>query len=211
MKRYGRASLRRCLAALFAALMVFSVLPLTAMAEGIEGPSDNAARAAVGGDAEALAIGGEERPNATTVYYKPVTSIDTSKQYLITTKYSGTVYAMTSDYYNTSNSRQLVGASVTTATINGETCVQDANISNKYLWTFSAPSDGTIKNAETNTYLAATSGYLVLSDSGATFSYSSNKLYSSAGGNYPYIGFSSSLFSSDKYFDFDTSAATITL
>ena len=58
MKQYGRASLRRCLAALFAALMVFSVLPLTAMAEGIEGPSDNAAKAAVGGDAEALAIGG---------------------------------------------------------------------------------------------------------------------------------------------------------
>lgn len=67
MKQYGRASLRRCLAALFAALMVFSVLPLTAMAEGIEGLSDNTARAAVGGDAEALAIGGEERPNATTV------------------------------------------------------------------------------------------------------------------------------------------------
>ena len=67
MKQYGRASLRRCLAVLFAALMVFSVLPLTAMAEGIEGPSDNTARAAVGGDAEALAIGGEERPNATTV------------------------------------------------------------------------------------------------------------------------------------------------
>lgn len=67
MKQYGRASLRRCLAALFAALMVFSVLPLTAMAEGIEGPSDNTAKAAVGGDAEALAIGGEERPNATTV------------------------------------------------------------------------------------------------------------------------------------------------
>lgn len=210
MKQYGRASLRRCLAVLFAALMVFSVLPLTAMAEGIEGLSDNTARAAVGGDAEALAIGGEERPNATTVYYKPVTSIDTSKQYLITATYSGTVYAMTSDYYNTNYSRQLVGASVETATINGETCVQDANISNKYLWTFSAPSDGTIKNAETNTYLAAnTSSYLILSDSGATFSYSSNKLYSSAVVDYPYIGFSSS----NKYFDFYTSAsaATITL
>ena len=105
MKQYGRASLRRCLAALFAALMVFSVLPLTAMAEGIEGPSDNTAKAAVGGDAEALAIGGEERPNAATVYYKPVTStsIDTSKQYLITTKYSGTVYAMTSEYYRSSS------------------------------------------------------------------------------------------------------------
>lgn len=214
MKQYGRASLRRCLAALFAALMVFSVLPLTAMAEGIEGPSDNAARAAVGGDAEALAIGGEERSNAATVYYKPVTSIDTSKQYLITTKYSGTVYAMTSDYYNTSNSRQLVGASVTTAAINGETCVQDANISNKYLWTFSAPSDGTIKNAETSTYLAAdASGYLILSDSGATFSYDSNKLSLSEGGNYPYIGFYSSLLGSDTYFDFykSTSAAPITL
>lgn len=214
MKQYGRASLRRCLAALFAALMVFSVLPLTAMAEGIEGPSDNTARAAVGGDAEALAIGGEERPNAATVYYKPVTSIDTSKQYLITTKYSGTVYAMTSDYYNTSNSRQLVGASVTTAAINGETCVQDANISNKYLWTFSAPSDGTIKNTETSTYLAAdASGYLILSDSGATFSYDSNKLSLSEGGNYPYIGFYSSLLGSDTYFDFykSTSAAPITL
>ena len=66
MKQHGRASLRRCLAVLFAALMVFSVLPLTAMAEGIEGLSDNTAKAAVGG-AEALAIGGEERPNATTV------------------------------------------------------------------------------------------------------------------------------------------------
>ena len=194
MKQYGRASLRRCLAALFAALMVFSVLPLTAMAEGIEGPSDNAARAAVGGDAEALAIGGEERSNAATVYYKPVTSIDTSKQYLITTTYGGTVYAMTSDYYNTSG--QLVGASVATATINGKTCVQDANISNKYLWTFSAPSGGTIKNAETNTYLAANTSYysiyLILSDSGATFSYNSNALSSSAVVDYPYIAFSSS-------------------
>lgn len=214
MKQYGRASLRRCLAALFAALMVFSVLPLTAMAEGIEGPSANAARAAVGGDAEALAIGGEERPNAATVYYKPVTSIDTSKQYLITTTYSGTVYAMTSDYYNTSNSRQLVGASVKTATINGETCVQDANISNKYLWTFSTTSGGTIKNAETNTYLAAdTSSYLILSGNGATFLYNSDKLSLSEGGNYPYIGFYSSLLGSDTYFDFykSTSAATITL
>ncbi len=214
MKQYGRASLRRCLAALFAALMVFSVLPLTAMAEGIEGPSANAAKAAVGGDAEALAIGGEERPNAATVYYKPVTSIDTAKQYLITTTYSGTVYAMTSDYYNTSNSRQLVGASVKTATINGETCVQDANISNKYLWTFSTTSGGTIKNAETNTYLAAdASSYLILSDSGATFSYNSKKLSLSEGGSYPYIGFYSSLLGSDTYFDFYklTSAATITL
>lgn len=209
MKQYGRASLRRCLAALFAALMVFSVLPLTAMAEGIEGPSDNAARAAVGGDAEALAIGGEERPNATTVYYKPVTSIDTSKQYLITTTYSGTVYAMTSDYYNTSG--QLVGASVATATINGETCVQDANISNKYLWTFSTTSGGTIKNAETNTYLAANaSSYLILSDSGATFSYNSNALSLSNGGNYPYIGFNRS-FLGGSYFSFSSSAATITL
>lgn len=213
MKQYGRASLRRCLAALFAALMVFSVLPLTAMAEGIEGLSDNTAKAAVGGDAEALAIGGEERSNAATVYYKPVTSIDTSKQYLITTTYSGTVYAMTSDYYNTNYSRQLVGASVETATINGETCVQDANISNKYLWTFSDTTGGTIKNAETNTYLAADASsyliYLILSDSGATFSYNSNALYSSAGGDYPYIAFSSSY----KYFDFDTSeyAANITL
>lgn len=214
MKQYGRASLRRCLAALFAALMVFSVLPLTAMAEGIEGLSDNAARAAVGGDAEALAIGGEERPNAATVYYKPATSIDTSKQYLITTTDSNrTVYAMTSDYYDTNNSCQLVGASVATATINGETCVQDANISNKYLWTFSTESGGTIKNAETKTYLdlavdAYNYIYLILSDSGATFSYNSNKLYSSAGGGYLlYIGFSSS----DKYFGMSTSAANITL
>lgn len=108
MKQYGRDSLRRCLAALFAALMVFSVLPLTAMAEGIEGPSANAAKAAVGGDAEALAIGGEERPNAATVYYKPVTSIDTSKQYLITATDSGTVYAMTSKYYSSSSNLQAV-------------------------------------------------------------------------------------------------------
>lgn len=206
MKQYGRASLRRCLAALFAALMVFSVLPLTAMAEGIEGPSDNAARAAVGGDAEALAIGGEERPNAATVYYKPATSIDTSKQYLITTKYSGTVYAMTSKYYN-SSSGGLKAVSLTADSNEYIQASANTAIDNTCLWTFSTTSGGTIKNAETNTYLAATSDYLVLSSSGATFSYNSNALSLSNGGNYPYIAFSSSY----KYFDFDSSAATITL
>lgn len=208
MKQYGRASLRRCLAVLFAALMVFSVLPLTAMAEGIEGPSDNAARAAVGGDAEALAIGGEERPNATTVYYKPVTSIDTSKQYLITTTdSSGTVYAMTSDY---SQSGGLQAVSLT-ADDNGYIQASDNTaINDTCLWTFSAPSGGTIKNAKTNTYLAAdTSGYLVLSSSGVTFSYGSNQLSSYNFYSYPYIAFLSSY----KCFDFDASeyAANITL
>ena len=214
MKQYGRASLRRCLAALFAALMVFSVLPLTAMAEGIEGPSDNAARAAVGGDAEALAIGGEERSNAATVYYKPVTSIDTSKQYLITTTDNGTVYAMTSDYYDTNYSRQLVGASVATATINGETCVQDANISNKYLWTFSAPSGGKVTNVSTGTQLYFDSSSITLESSGNTLVYNGGNLY------YYYSSFFSTYYyylrydSSDSYFaatSDSSSAAPITL
>ena len=210
MKQHGRASLRRCLAVLFAALMVFSVLPLTAMAEGIEGPSDNAARAAVGGDAEALAIGGEERSNAATVYYKPVTAIDTSKQYLITTTdSSGTVYAMTSEYYN-SSSGGLKAVSLTADSNGYIQASANTAIDNTCLWTFSTTSGGTIKNAETNTYLAANASYyLILSDSGATFSYNSNALSLSNGGSYPYIAFSSS----DKYFDFYTSAsaATITL
>ena len=208
MKQYGRASLRRCLAVLFAALMVFSVLPLTAMAEGIEGPSDNAARAAVGGDAEALAIGGEERSNAATVYYKPATAIDTSKQYLITTTdSSGTVYAMTSDY---SQSGGLQAVSLT-ADDNGYIQASDNTaINDTCLWTFSTTSGGKVKNAKTNTYLAAdTSGYLVLSSSGVTFSYGSNQLSSNDVSSYPYIAF----FSSYKCFDFDASeyAATITL
>ncbi|MDD7415377.1 MAG: Ig-like domain-containing protein [Eubacteriales bacterium] len=212
MKQHGRASLRRCLAVLFAALMVFSVLPLTAMAEGIEGPSDNAARAAVGGDAEALAIGGEERSNAATVYYKRAQSIDTSKQYLITTTDNGTVYAMTSKYYN-SSSGGLKAVSLTADSNGYIQASANTAIDNTCLWTFSTTSGGTIKNAETNTYLAAGVYsyliYLILSDSGATFSYNSNALYSSAGGDYPYIAFSSSY----KYFDFYTSesAATITL
>lgn len=213
MKQYGRASLRRCLAALFAALMVFSVLPLTAMAEGIEGPSDNAAKAAVGGDAEALAIGGEERPNATTVYYKPVKAIDTSKQYLITTTdISGTVYAMTSDYYNTSNSRQLIGASVKTAAINGETCVQDANISNKYLWKFSETGGGNVTNVSTNTQLSFYSSYITLKSpgDGDTLVYSGGKLYYSGFLSTYYLRYSSS----DSYFaatSDSSSAAPITL
>ena len=207
MKQYGRASLRRCLAVLFAALMVFSVLPLTAMAEGIEGPSDNTARAAVGGDAEALAIGGEERPNATTVYYKPVESIDPSKQYLITAKDGGTVYAMTSDY------SQSGGLQAVSLTADGNGYIQASDntaIDNTCLWTFSTENGGTIKNAKTNTYLAAdTSGYLVLSSSGVTFSYGSNQLSSYNFYSYPYIAFLSSY----KCFDFDASeyAANITL
>lgn len=207
MKQYGRASLRRCLAALFAALMVFSVLPLTAMAEGIEGPSDNAARAAVGGDAEALAIGGEERSNATTVYYKPATSIDTSKQYLITTKDNGTVYAMTSEYFD-SSSGGLQAVSLTADSNGYIQASANTDIDNTCLWTFSTTSGGKVKNAETNTYLAATTyDHLVLSSSGVTFSYGSNQLSSADVSSYPYIAFSSTY----KYFDFKSFAATITL
>lgn len=206
MKQYGRASLRRCLAALFAALMVFSVLPLTAMAEGIEGPSDNAARAAVGGDAEALAIGGEERSNAATVYYKPVTSIDTSKQYLIAVTSGTDVYAMTSKYYSSSGGLQAVSL---TADSNGYIQASaNTDIDNTCLWTFSTTSGGKVKNAETNTYLAATIyDHLVLSSSGVTFSYGSNQLSSADVSSDPYIAFSSTY----KYFDFKSFAATITL
>lgn len=206
MKQHGRASLRRCLAVLFAALMVFSVLPLTAMAEGIEGPSDNTAKAAVGG-AEALAIGGEERSNAATVYYKPATSIDTSKQYLITTKDNGTVYAMTSEYFDSSSG--VLQAVSLTADSNGYIQASaNTDIDNTCLWTFSTTSGGKVKNAETNTYLAATIyDHLVLSSSGVTFSYGSNQLSSADVSSYPYIAFSSTY----KYFDFKSFAATITL
>lgn len=208
MKRYGRASLRRCLAVLFAALMVFSVLPLTAMAEGIEGPSANAARAAVGGDAEALAIGGEERPNATTVYYKPVTSIDTSKQYLITATYSGTVYAMTSEYYSSSSNLQAVSL---TADGNGYIQASDNTaIDDTYLWTFSTTSGGKVTNVSTGTQLYFDSSSITLESSGDTLVYSGGKLYYSGFLSTYYLRYSSS----DSYFtatSSSSSASTITL
>lgn len=211
MKQYGRASLRRCLAALFAALMVFSVLPLTAMAEGIEGPSDNAARAAVGGDAEALAIGGEERSNATTVYYKPVTSIDTSKQYLITTTYNGTVYAMTSEYYNSSSSSNLKAASLTAESNGYIQASGNTAIDNTYLWTFSTTSGGKVTNVDTGTqlYFNTYSSSITLMSSGSTLVYSGGKLYYSDFFSSYYLSYSSS----GSYFTTSSSsnAATITL
>lgn len=177
MKQYGRASLRRCLAVLFAALMVFSVLPLTAMAEGIEGPSDNAARAAVGGDAEALAIGGEERSNAATVYYKPATSIDTSKQYLIAVTSGTDVYAMTSEYYDSSSSSNLKAASLT-ADSNGYIQASDNTaINNTYLWTFSTTGGGNVTNVSTKTKLYFDSSSITLNSSGTQLVYSGGKLY----------------------------------
>lgn len=207
MKQYGRASLRRCLAALFAALMVFSVLPLTAMAEGIEGPSTNAAKAAVGGDAEALAIGGEERPNAATVYYKPVTSIDTSKQYLITATDSGTVYAMTSKYYSSSSNLQAVSL---TADSNGYIQASDNTaIDNTCLWTFSTTSGGKVTNVSTETQLYFNSSSITLESSGDTLVYSGGNLYYSSIFSY-YLRYSSS----GSYFTAtlsSSSAATITL
>lgn len=210
MKQYGRASLRRCLAALFAALMVFSVLPLTAMAEGIEGPSDNAARAAVGGDAEALAIGGEERPNATTVYYKPVTTIDTSKQYLITTTYNGTVYAMTSAYY--SSNSNLKAASLTAESNGYIQASGNTAIDNTYLWTFSTTSGGKVTNVDTGTqlYFNTYSSSITLMSSGSTLDYSGGKLYYSDFFSSYYLSY----YSSDSYFTATSSssnAATITL
>lgn len=212
MKQYGRASLRRCLAALFAALMVFSVLPLTAMAEGIEGPSDNTARAAVGGDAEALAIGGEERPNATTVYYKPATSIDTSKQYLITKTDGRTVYAMTSEYYSSSSDLQAVSL---TADDNGYIQASDNTaINDTCLWTFSTENGGKVTNVSTGTQLYFYSSSITLMSSGNTLVYSGGKLY------YYYSSFLSTYYyylrydSSDSYFtatSSSSSAANITL
>lgn len=212
MKQYGRASLRRCLAVLFAALMVFSVLPLTAMAEGIEGPSDNAARAAVGGDAEALAIGGEERPNATTVYYKPVTSIDTAKQYLIAVTSGTDVYAMTSEYYSSSGDLQAVSL-----TAEGSGYIQaSANtaINDTCLWTFSATSGGKVTNVSTGTQLYFYSSSITLESSGNTLVYNGGNLY------YYYSSFFSTYYyylrydSSDSYFaatSDSSSAAPITL
>lgn len=209
MKQYGRASLRRCLAALFAALMVFSVLPLTAMAEGIEGPSTNAAKAAVGGDAEALAIGGEERPNAATVYYMPATSIDTSKQYLIAVTSGTDVYAMTSEYYNSSSSINLKAASLT-ADGNGYIQASDNTaIDDTYLWTFSETNGGKVTNVKTGTRLYFLISSIKLDSSGDTLVYD--------GGNLYYSGiFTSYLryYSSESYFaatSDSSSAATITL
>ncbi|MGN0766435.1 MAG: Ig-like domain-containing protein [Christensenellales bacterium] len=206
MKQHGRASLRRCLAVLFAALMVFSVLPLTAMAEGIEGLSDNTAKAAVGG-AEALAIGGEERPNATTVYYKPVTSIDTSKQYLITATYSGTVYAMTSEYYSSSSNLQ---AASLTADGNGYIQASDNTaIDNTYLWTFSTTSGGKVTNVSTGTQLYFYISSITLMSSGDTLVYSGGNLYYSGSSSY-YLRY----YSSYSYFtatSYSSSASTITL
>lgn len=212
MKQYGRASLRRCLAVLFAALMVFSVLPLTAMAEGIEGPSANAAKAAVGGDAEALAIGGEERPNATTVYYKPVESIDPSKQYLITKTDGRTVYAMTSEYYSSSSDLQAVSL---TADDNGYIQASaNTAIDNTCLWTFSTENGGKVTNVSTGTQLYFYSSSITLMSSGNTLVYSGGNLY------YYYSSFFSTYYyylrydSSDSYFtatSSSSSAATITL
>lgn len=207
MKQYGRASLRRCLAALFAALMVFSVLPLTAMAEGIEGPSANAAKAAVGGDAEALAIGGEERPNAATVYYKPVTSIDTAKQYLIAVTSGTDVYAMTSKYY--SSSGNLKAASLTADSNEYIQASANTAIDDTYLWTFSETNGGKVTNVKTGTQLYFLISSIKLDSSGDTLVY--------GGGNLYYSGiFTSYLryYSSESYFaatSDSSSAATITL
>lgn len=213
MKQHGRASLRRCLAALFAALMVFSVLPLTAMAEGIEGPSDNAARAAVGGDAEALAIGGEERSNAATVYYKPATSIDASKQYLITTTDNGTVYAMTSEYYDSSSSSNLKAAPLT-AESNGYIQASDNTaIDNTYLWTFSTTSGGNVTNVSTKTKLYFDSSSITLNSSGTQLAYSGGKLYYHFSYIYDYYYYLC-YYSSGSYFaatESSSNAATITL
>lgn len=216
MKRYGRASLRRCLAVLFAALMVFSVLPLTAMAEGIEGLSDNTARAAVGGDAEALAIGGEERPNATTVYYRPVTStsIDTSKQYLIAVTSGTDVYAMTSEYYDSSSSSNLKAAPLTAESNGYIQASGNTAIDNTYLWTFSTTGGGNVTNVSTKTKLYFDSSSITLNSSGTQLVYSGGKLYYHFSyiiyDYYYYLSYSSS----GSYFaatESSSSAATITL
>lgn len=211
MKQYGRASLRRCLAVLFAALMVFSVLPLTAMAEGIEGPSDNTARAAVGGDAEVLAIGGEERSNATTVYYKRAQSIiDPSKQYLITKTDGRTVYAMTSEYYSQSGDLQAVSL---TADDNGYIQASDNTaINDTCLWTFSAANGGKVTNVSTNKQLYFYSSYITLESSGTTLFYSGSNLYYSRG--WLYDSYYLRYYSSGSCFTVtssSSSAATITL
>ena len=219
MKQFGNNLLRKCLAVFFAALMVFSILPMSALAEAFESLADE-------GTAE---IGNLNKDNiselesrsatkAITYTYELATSIEAGEEYLITYTYSSTPYVLTTTLYNTSSARYPRFAAAT-VTANGSgydiamsTTTYGSDV-NTFLYTAggNSTSGWTFYNDSLGKYLAFdASGYPAFATSGLIeWTYSNGSLRNTdyTGDNDVYAGFNTSY----KYLSYSSSAVAFTL
>ena len=163
MKQFGNNLLRKCLAVFFAALMVFSILPMSALAEAFESLADE-------GTAE---IGNLNKDNiselesrsatkAITYTYELATAPTAGETYIIVAKGKGKAVsnnAVTSNHYlaavavtENSDSTLTVGSSVS---INEILWTAGGNATSG--WTFQSVDDGTYMGLDSSEYLAPSS------------------------------------------------------
>ena len=215
MKQFGNNLLRKCLAVFFAALMVFSILPMSALAEAFESLADE-------GTAE---IGNLNKDNiselesrsatkAITYTYELATSIEAGEEYLITYTYSSTPYVLTTTLHDTSSSRYpLFAAATVTANGSGYDIAMSSSDVNTFLYTAggNSTSGWTFYNDSLGKYLAFnSSGYPTFATSGLIeWTYSNGSLRNTdyTGDNNVYAGFNTSY----KYLSYSSSAVAFTL
>ena len=219
MKQFGNNLLRKCLAVFFAALMVFSILPMSALAEAFESLADEGT-AEIGtlSKDDISELESRSATKAITYTYELATSIEAGEEYLITYTYSSTPYVLTTTLYNTTTSRYPRFAAAT-VTANGSgydiamsTTTYGSDV-NEFLYTAggNSTSGWTFYNDSLSKYLAFDSdGYPAFATSGLIeWTYSNGSLRNTdyTDDSYVYLGFDSSY----KYLSYSSSAVAFTL
>lgn len=160
MKQFGNNLLRKCLAVFFAALMVFSILPMSALAEAFESLADE-------GTAE---IGNLNKDNISELESRSATKAITYTYELATAPTAGETYIIVASgkgkavSNNTvSSNRYLAAVAVTensddTLTVGSSVSINEilwtAGGNSTSGWTFQSVDDGTYMGLDSSEYLA---------------------------------------------------------
>ena len=175
MKQFGNNLLRKCLAVFFAALMVFSILPMSALAEAFDSLADEGT-AEIGtlskDDISKLKSGNETK--AITYTYELATEPTAGETYIIVAGGQGVAVSnniVSSNHYL---------AAVTVTENSDDTLTVDSSVSiNEILWTVGgdATSGWTFQSVDDGMYMGLDSSeYLAPSSTAVAWLYSGNDL-----------------------------------
>ena len=210
MKQFGNNLLRKCLAVFFAALMVFSILPMSALAEAFESLADEgtAEIGTLSKDNISKLESGNETKAVTTYQKISATSVDDitmGNYYLITYTSGASAYALSGTSSTASGYTSYLAAVKLTVDSNGTIT---SGVTDDMLWRFGQSSSGNLllRNKAGNylTYTDTSNYYTAVSSTGGqpiTYTNSSIKLASGSRGLYFY----------SAYVAWYTSADTLTL
>lgn len=200
MKQFGNNLLRKCLAVFFAALMVFSILPMSALAEAFDSLADE-------GTAE---IGTLSKDDISKLESRSATKAITYTYELATAPTAGETYIIVAGGQGVAVSNNIVSSNhyldaVTVTENSDNTLTVDSSVSiNEILWTAGGNADDgwTFQSVDDGTYMGLDStDYLAPSTTAVAWLYSGNDLNNQIDSEgYYYLNYSSAntLFTTSK-------------